>query len=156
MTRLTNWLTSGFKSQIARRNVPANRFRGFHVGLARERLAAGQRFVTHHRERENIRRRRTRLHLDLLRRHVLERTFEPGHGIGAHQMNNPEIDDLYRVVIHDENVAGLQIAVNYTLFVRRLQSPACLRRRSRQYVPESVACWSFASAVPASRRAGTA
>ena len=42
-------------------------------------------------------------------------------------MNDPEIDDLDRVVIHDENIAGLQIAVNYALFVCRLQTPARLR-----------------------------
>ena len=41
-------------------------------------------------------------------------------------MNNPEIDDLYRIVIHDEDVAGLQVAVNHALFVRRLQTPARL------------------------------
>ena len=45
-------------------------------------------------------------------------------------MNNPEIDDLYSVVLHDENIAGLQIAVHYALFVRRLQSPARLRHDS--------------------------
>ena len=42
-------------------------------------------------------------------------------------MNNPEIDDLHRIVIHDEDIAGLQIAVNYALFMRCLKAPARLR-----------------------------
>ena len=42
-------------------------------------------------------------------------------------MNNPEIDDLHRIVVHDEDIAGLEVAVNYTLFMGCLKTPAGLR-----------------------------
>src|ERR1019366_5475000 len=42
-------------------------------------------------------------------------------------VNNPEVDDLHRIVIYDENVAGLEVAVNHALFMCCLKTATCLR-----------------------------
>ena len=104
----------------------ANRFGCFQLGLAGKWLAARQRFVADNRQREDIGGRRAGLQIDLLRRHVLKRTFEPCYGIGPDQMDNPEVDDLYRIVIHHEDVAGLQVAVDHALLMRGLKAAARL------------------------------
>jgi hypothetical protein len=40
-------------------------------------------------------------------------------------VNDPEIDDLHRIVIHDEDVARLEVACSL-LFMRCLKTPARL------------------------------
>src|ERR1017187_2253837 len=109
------------------RDMAANGLGGVHFGLASEWLAAGQRFVADYRQREDVGSRRAGLHLDLLRRHVLEGTLQPCDGFGPNQMNDTEVDDLHRIVVHDEDVAGLEVTVNHPSFVGRLKTTADLR-----------------------------
>ncbi len=56
----------------------------------------------------------------------MERAYEPLDGLRPDQVDNPEIDDLHRIVVHDENVARLEVAVNHALFMGRLKTPARL------------------------------
>jgi hypothetical protein len=45
-------------------------------------------------------------------------------------VGDAEIDNLYRVIFHHENIARLQVTVHKAALVRRLQSPAHLRHYS--------------------------
>ena len=67
-----------------------------------------------------------RLHLHLLGRHIADGALEPKAGVGAGEVRNAEVDDLYRIVGQHENVAGLEVAVNQPALVGGLQAPAGL------------------------------
>ena len=53
-------------------------------------------------------------------------------------VGDAEIDDLHGIVVHDENIARLEIAVNQAVLMGRLQSPARLCRQSPPSVPPSA------------------
>ena len=85
-----------------------------------------ERFVTHRSQREDVREHGGRLELQQFRRHIGQR---PAHGrlrgtaVGE---GHAEIDDLYRIVGHDEHVIRLDVAVDQATLVRRLQTAADL------------------------------
>src|SRR2546427_2819817 len=91
-----------------------------------KRAPPGERFIADHAQREDVRQRRNRLQLDLLRRHVGERTLAARAAPRIDDVGDTEVDDLYRVVFHDEDVAGLEIAVHQAALVRGVESAAGL------------------------------
>ena len=65
---------------------------------------------------------------DLLRRHIRNRTFQPGHGVTAHQVGDTEVDQFDRVEIHYKDVAGLDVPMNQAAVVDGLETAADLRQ----------------------------
>ena len=104
-----------------------------HVRIARQ--AAGEQFVEHHAQAEDIAARVRRRGIGLLGGHVLGRAHERAlHGAGARvaergigHARDAEIDDARAdgtVVVGDEDVGGLQVAVDHAAAVRVLDGIA--------------------------------
>src|SRR5205085_2159146 len=96
-------------------------------GVSRlERMSEGDGFKTDHADGEDVRKRRWRLQFHLFRRHIEERAFLAYGGMDIRHVGDTEIDDFHRVVIHDKDVARLQVAVHQATLVRGLEAPARL------------------------------
>ena len=91
-----------------------------------ERLVARERLVTDYAEREKIGGRSGLLGQQLLGGHVVQRALHGSLAVTGGQVGYAEIDQLDRVVFQDEDVAGFDIAVNQSSFVRGVQAPASL------------------------------
>src|SRR5580700_10734245 len=109
------------------RNLVQNRFDDFVGPSALKWMPAGQRLIADNTQRENVGCRRERLQLDLLRRHVEQSPLLRPRGVGVGHVSHAEVDDLDRVVFHHKDVARLEIAMNQSALVRRLQTAAGLR-----------------------------
>ena len=92
------------------------------LGGADEGTAPRKGFVGDYAEREQIRKGARRLHLKLLGRDVEQGALEGGLGLAAGFAGDAEIDDLHRIVVHDEDVAGLDIAVDEALFMGGMET----------------------------------
>ncbi len=90
-------------------------------------MPPSQRLITNHTQRKNIGGRGQRLHLNLLRRHVEQSSLLRPRTVGVRHVRHAEIDNLHRVVFHHEDVARLQVPMNQTTLVGRLQTAAGLR-----------------------------
>ena len=104
-----------------------------HVRIARQ--AAGEQFVEHHAQAEDIAARVRRRGIGLLGGHVLGRAHECAlHGAGARvaerrigHARDTEVDDARAdgtVVVGDQDVGGLQVAVDHAAAVRVLHGVA--------------------------------
>ena len=93
---------------------------------ALERVSTRQGFVANDAQREDVRSSGKRLQLDLLGRHVEQSSLLRARGMGVRHVRHAEVDDLDRIIFHDEDVARLQVAVHQAAFVRRLQAAAGL------------------------------
>ena len=119
-----------------RRIVLQNRGHGFGRSVAAEGAHAGKHFVEHGAKRKDVGARIGGLAAYLLRRHVARRAHDhsrrcvrTGEGdfvrISAwalRQLRQSKIEDLDAPIFRDENIFGLQVAVDDPFFVRRRES----------------------------------
>ena len=91
-----------------------------------EGVPEGDGFKGDYAEGEDVGKRGGRLQFDLLRRHVEQRALVAHGGMGVRHVGDAEIDDLDRVILHDEEVARFQVAVYQSALMGRLQTAAGL------------------------------
>lgn len=109
-----------------RRDVVRNRAERFLRRSPGKGFPAGERLVANHAEREDVGGGSGLFQLRLFGRHVLPGAFMAGERFAFGELDHAEIDDLRRIVVHDEDVAGLQIAMDQAVIVSDLQTPADL------------------------------
>ena len=76
-TRLMAWFTFGSRSDDGGRSFVHDRFDDLALGGALKRTASREHLIGHHAQREDVGKRRRRLHFQQLRRHEQQRPFLP-------------------------------------------------------------------------------
>ena len=111
--------------------VLEDRGQRFRHRVALERPGTGQHLVHHDAEREDVRARVHRIGPHLFRRHVAGRAHDDaradihraGLGLhGAHELRDAEVQDFRAAVAREEQVLGLQVAMDDAAGVRGCQS----------------------------------
>ena len=115
---------SGLGIRFAHRGriVFADRLDDILVGLSRERPLSGERLIGDGAERELIRQRIRRRHVDVLGGEVIERAGVRSLRRGEDAASQAEVGNLGGFVLHDEYIAGLHVAVNESFVVRRREA----------------------------------
>ena len=116
------------KVRDGRRRVAQNGLSQILLARDAKGVPPREHLVSHHRQRELVGERRRLFALNLFRRHVQQRALEAGGRTVIGQVGDAEVDDLYRIILQNEQIARLQIAMNQVMLVRRLEAPACLRQ----------------------------
>ena len=95
-----------------RRDLVHDCFDDLLLGGTLEGAATREHLIGHDAQREDVRQRRRRLHLEQLRRHEEQGPLLADGAAGAGHVCDAEIDDLHRVVRHNEDVAGFEVAMH--------------------------------------------
>jgi len=151
----------GVAHRQRRRILGEDRVHGFDGAVAAERPRPGKHLVEHHAEREDVRAVIGGGAAHLLRRHVAGRPehhasgrVEPrrggGGGVGVRpggQSRQSEVEYFHAAVAGDEDVLGLDVAMDHALFVRGRERAHDLRadvdrppRRQRSGVEALAQC----------------
>jgi hypothetical protein len=101
-----------------------------HRALPRPRTFAGEHLVEHHPQRPQVGSRVDGITPHLLRRHVVWRPerVAGSRPVVARDLGDPEVHDLGHAVRGDEDVLGLDVAVNDASLVRRAEAIGDLLR----------------------------
>ena len=89
-------------------------------------MPPGESFIANYAQRKDVRSRGQGFHLQLLGRHIEQSPLLATRSVRVCHVGHSEVDDLDRVVFHHKNVARLQVAVQQSTLMRRLQAAARL------------------------------